>query len=66
MIGLPSRAIKFYVVVVDVVTRSLLRDGGIVEGYGAPEAVLLPWAWTRGRGETTVAKESVAGQCRTR
>ena len=35
-----------------VVTRTLPRDGGMAEDHGAPEAVQLLRAWTRGRRET--------------
>ena len=35
-----------------VVTRPLLRDGGMVENHGAPKAGKLPRALTRVRRET--------------
>ena len=38
--------------VVVVVTRPLLRDGGMAEDHGAPEAVQLSRDWTKRRKET--------------
>ena len=40
-----------------VATQPLLRDRGMVEDHGAPEAGQLTMSWTRGRRETRVAKE---------
>ena len=52
-------------------TRPLMRDGGMAEDHGAPEAKQLSRARTRGRREiespkSKRRKESVAGQCRMR
>ena len=52
-------------------TRPLLRDGGMAEDHGAPEAEQLPRVCTRGRREIeshqrVSGAESVAGQCRMR
>ena len=38
--------------IVVVVTRPLVRDGGMAEDDGAPEAGQLSRVWTRGRKET--------------
>ena len=55
-----------------VLTPPLPRDGGMAEDHGAPETGQLSRAWTRSNRETesrqraSSAKESAAGQCRTR
>ena len=54
-----------------LITRPLLRDGGMAEDHGAPEAGQLPRVWTSGHRDrespkSERCKESVAGQCRMR
>ena len=43
-----------------LITRPLLRDGGMAEDHGAPEAGQLPRVWTRGHGETE-SRQRVSG-----
>ena len=47
-------------IVVAVVTRPLLRNGGMAEDHGATEAGQLTRAWTRGRKETE-SRQRVSG-----
>ena len=35
-----------------LITQPLLRDGGMADNHGAPQAGQLPRTWTRGRRET--------------
>ena len=53
-----------------VVTQSLLRDGGMAEDHGAPEAGQLPRSEPevvkRQLPKSEQRKESVAGTCRMR
>ena len=41
-------------------TQPLLRDGGMTEDHGAPEAVQLSRVWTRGRKEIE-SRQRVSG-----
>ena len=50
-------SLSFFVV---VVTRLLLRYGGMAEDHGVPQARQLPRAWTRGRRETE-SRQRVSG-----
>ena len=43
-----------------LITRPLLRDGGMAEDHRAPEARQLPRVWTRGRTETQ-SRQRVSG-----
>ena len=35
-----------------LITQPLLRDGGMADNHGAPQAGQLPRTWNRGRRET--------------